>query len=111
LSEALQTFRPRLRGVDARLPFVLDAQTLHFSEILTLVTDAGDIGLLAGIKGIGNYANVETLSETVLFEGLPLRVLSIEGLILSKRAAARPKDEAVLIELEALREAGRFGED
>ena len=68
-------------------------------------TTAGDVDLLGTVKGIGGFSEVEKLAETKTFEGQEIRVLSIDGLILAKRAAGRPKDEAGLIELEALREA------
>ena len=84
---------------------MFDAQTLLAMEILTLQTTAGDVDLLANVKGIGGYRDVEVLAETKTFEGHELRVLSIDGLIVAKRATARPKDQAGLIELEALREA------
>lgn len=37
--------------------------------------------------------------------GVECKILSLEGLIVSKRAAGRLKDQLILPELEALREA------
>jgi hypothetical protein len=39
------------------------------------------------------------------------RTRGIEGLIIAKRAAGRPKDEPGLMELEALREARRITDE
>ncbi len=110
LAAALLPFAPRPRGIPDDLPFVFDAQTLMTNEVLTLITTAGEIDLLAVIKGIGSFAEVERLAEPVAYDGYELLVLGIEGLIVSKRAAGRPKDHAGLIELEALREARRIAE-
>jgi hypothetical protein len=39
--------------------------------------------------------------------GMPIRVLTLEGLIASKRATGRPRDREHLLELEALLELQR----
>lgn len=71
----------------------------------TLVTDLGDIDLLGEVSGIGDYQAVVEKSEQINFFELQIRILSVEGLILAKSAANRPKDLLVLPELEAMREA------
>jgi hypothetical protein len=75
----------------------------------TLKTDLGDIDLLGEIAGIGQYAEVLALSECIDLFDRPCRVLSLEGLIRSKRAAGRSKDLSALHEIEALREMKRRG--
>ncbi len=75
------------------------------NEILTLETEAGDLDFFANVKGIGSFSDVDRYAESKDFGGFELRVLSIDGLIVAKRAAGRPKDAAGLIELEAIREA------
>jgi len=105
VANALASFDPRPRDFSDDLPFVFDEQTLIAHEVLTLRTTAGDVDLLGAIKGIGGYRDVEALAETFRFEHYEVRVLSIDGLIQAKRAAGRPKDEAGLVELEAIREA------
>jgi hypothetical protein len=42
-------------------------------------------------------------------EDFEVRVLSVEGLLVVKRAAGRPKDQPGIIELEAIREARALG--
>ena len=104
LYAALAQFNPRPRGFPADLPFIFDVQTLMVSEILTLETTAGAIDLLATLKGVGSYSDVETASEDFSAFGLTFRILSIDGLIAAKSAVDRPKDKAAVIELRALKE-------
>jgi hypothetical protein len=105
IAAALAPFSPRPRGWSEDLPFVLDAQTIMSSELLSLRTTAGDIDLLGVVKGIGGFPQVEQLADTMNLQEFAVRVLSIEGLIIAKHAAGRPKDQPGIIELEALREA------
>ena len=109
LSEALRPYHPRLRGAPEGLPFVLDANTLERGMNFTLTSDLGDIDLLGEIAGIGQYREAFALSDCVDLFGGPCRVLSLEGLIRSKRAAGRDKDLSALREIEALREMKRQG--
>ncbi len=80
---------------------------LMSSEILTLETTAGDVDLLGVIKGIGNFNEVDRAAETMNFEEFSIRVLTVDGLLRSKRAAGRPKDEPGIAELEAIEDARR----
>lgn len=102
---ALAPFTPRPRGFPTELPFIFDAQTLMSGAILTLDTSAGDVDLLAEIVGVGSFAEIDALAETLTIDDLHIRVLSPEGLLRTKRAAGRPKDAEGIIALEALIEA------
>jgi predicted nucleotidyltransferase len=106
LAQALEPYHPRLRGVPDDLPFCFDTTTIGNGMNFTLTTDLGDIDLFGEVIGIGGYKDVKALSITVVLLGFQCAVLSLEGLIQSKRAAARPKDLLVLPEIEALREIG-----
>jgi predicted nucleotidyltransferase len=105
LAEALRPHNPRLRGAPEGIPFRLDEGTLKAGINFTLTTDLGDIDLLGEVTGIGGYAEALAGSEEVELFGASFRVLTLDALIASKRAAGRPKDLMVLPELEALREA------
>jgi hypothetical protein len=107
IAAALQAFSPRPRGFAPDLPFIFDDQTLMSSEILTLETTAGDVDLLGAIKGLGNFAEVDRAAESMEFEDFSIRVLTVDGLLRSKRAAGRPKDAPGIAELEAIEEARR----
>lgn len=108
IASALAPFSPRPRGFPNDLPFIFDAQTLHSSQILTLETTAGSVDVLGEISGVGPFSTIDTRAESLPFRGRAVRVLSIDALIESKRAANRSKDEPGLIELEALKEARAF---
>lgn len=105
LARALMPHHPRLRGAPEGLPFRLDEATLKGGLNFTLTTDIGDIDLLGEIAGIGDYEAALAASMPVELFGAIFDVLTLDALIVSKRAAGRPKDLLVLPELEALREA------
>lgn len=69
-----------------------------------LTSDAGPIDLAFQIDGVGNYKVLSSDSESRAVFGIKVMVASLEHVITSKRAAARPKDLRVLPELEELLE-------
>lgn len=104
LAVVFAPFHPRLRGTAENLPFHFDAATLSRGMNFTLTTDLGDLDLFGEVVGVGGYDEVRAQSDSwALFSRL-CAVLSLEGLIQSKRAAARAKDLLVIPELEALHE-------
>ena len=102
LASALAPFHPHLRGVPKDLPFQLDAVSLRSGLNFTLTTDLGDLDLLGEVAGLGGYAEVLSFSEEMEIFGMRCRVLTLEGLIKTKRAVGRAKDLRLLPELEAL---------
>ncbi|MDI6736320.1 MAG: nucleotidyltransferase [bacterium] len=102
--KALIPFHPYLRGVEKGLPFIFDTKTLEMGLNFTFTTDIGDIDILGEIKGIGTYDEVIKHSEVIQIYDMPCNVLTIEGLIKSKKTVGRPKDEAVIKEMEAILE-------
>lgn len=104
LVDALKPCHPRLRGAPADLPFFFEMETIVRGLNFTFTTDLGDLDLLGEVAGIGQYKEALTRSTTLELFGRPCQVLSLDGLIAAKRAAGRPRDLAVLPELEALRE-------
>jgi len=107
LSRALTPLHPRLRvqgltDEEARaFPFQLDERTLQQTAILTLRTEAGDLDLMSSVSGVGDYAQVRAASVALTVFGYQLMVLDLPALIASKRAAGRPKDLAILPQIEA----------
>src|SRR5713226_9489346 len=97
LAAALSPFHVKLRGAPGNLPFRFDAETIALGLNFTLITDLGEIDLLGEVVGLGE-------SEKLEIYGAECLVLSLSGLIKSKRAAGRPRDLMVLPELEALKE-------
>jgi len=104
LAAALAPFHPRLRGAPEGLPFRFDPETIQRGLNFTLSTDLGDLDLLGEVAGLGFYDAVRNFSEPLTLFERECQVLSLDGLILAKRAAGRARDLEVLPELEALRE-------
>lgn len=104
LVAGLTPYHPRPRGFPEGLPFIWDIGTLQQGTNFTFATDLGDIDLLGEVTGLGNYEAVRAYSVTMSLYGFDCQVLSLDGLIIAKRAAGRTKDLLVLPELEALRE-------
>jgi hypothetical protein len=112
LVRAFTPIQPYLRGVPAGLPFRFDVPTLQAGLNFTLTTDCGDVDLLGEVSGVGNYEQALRQSEEHTLFGMTFRVLSLDGLIVAKRAAGRLKDRNHLLELEELRklrDAGQQG--
>jgi hypothetical protein len=106
IADVLRPFNPRPRGFPEDLPFVWDWTTIQHGTNSTFKTSLCDIDLLGEVAGIGAYEEeVVKESVTVDLEGVPVRILSIDGLIKAKETAGRPKDEAGLRELYALRDS------
>ncbi len=102
LAQALKPFSPRLRGAPENLPFALDVNTLRSGCNFTLATTAGDLDIFGEVPGLGDYEKVKEYSQSLEIEGFACRVLTLEGLILTKKVAGRSKDQLLLPELEAL---------
>lgn len=60
--------------------------------------------MVGEVTGLGNYDWVIKFSEVLDIYGIPCHVMTLEGLIVSKKAAGRPKDLKLIPELEALLE-------
>ncbi|HYW54672.1 MAG TPA: hypothetical protein VE826_11920 [Dongiaceae bacterium] len=105
---ALAPLKPKLRveGEVDGLPFRFDVQTVLNGANFTMTTAAGDIDILAAIAGLGDYENVRRYADeiAIIADADPTFVLSLDGLIRSKRAANRAKDLLVLPELESMQE-------
>ena len=107
LTAALKPYHPVLRGAPAGLPFTLDARTVTQGMNFTLSTSLGDLDFLGEVAGLGTYEQVKTAADTQVIDGMEIAVLSLVGLIKSKKAAGRPKDLYVLPELEGLEQLKR----
>lgn len=103
LVTAMAPLHPYLRGAPPGLPFRFDVPTLEAGLNFTLTTDLADIDLLGEISGIGGYAQARLQSEEKIIYGLQVFALSIDGLITSKKAAARTKDQLHILELVELK--------
>lgn len=102
LAAALQPHAPYLRGAPPGLPFRWDEATIRSGLNFTLTTALGDLDLLGEVSGGGNYEQLLPFTEEIEAFGLRCRFVTLERLILLKRAAGRPKDLEALAELQAL---------
>lgn len=107
LVAALESHHPALRGAPPNLPFKFDARTVAQGMNFTLSTDLGDLDFLGEVSGLGTYNDVKSASDIRNIDGMKIAVLSLVGLIKSKKAAGRPKDLYVLPELEGLEQLKR----
>jgi predicted nucleotidyltransferase len=86
-------------------------QTLATERSTTVITSEGEIDLLARIDGVGEYDEVVKASEDVVVDGRAVRVISLQGLIETKRASGREKDRLHLPELELIQELKAINQD
>ena len=103
LAEALKELHPTLRGAPRDLPFRLDAESLALGSNFTFDTDEGPLDLLGYVEPLGNYEALVPGSELLDAGGVELQVIGLEDLIAIKRHLRRPKDQATLAQLEALK--------
>jgi hypothetical protein len=92
------------RGAPPGLPFRFDMETLSAGLNFTLVTDLGWVDLLGEITGGGKYEDLLGESSLSTLYATPCRVLNLDALIRTKRAAGRPRDFEAIAELELLRD-------
>jgi hypothetical protein len=97
---AVGPLHPRLRGAPPELPFFFDARTLRSGLNFTFVTDAGELDIFGEVAGLGGYLEAEAASSIVTLFGRDVRLLGLDGLERTKRAAGRAKD---LLDLETIR--------
>jgi hypothetical protein len=102
LAAALKTLKPTLRGAPPDLPFILDAQSLALGSNFTFDTSLGPLDLLGWVEPLGAYDDFVSRVETMNVGGMAIKVLSLDDLIVIKRHLGRPKDKAVLVQLEAI---------
>jgi hypothetical protein len=103
LAGALAPYHPRLRGAPADLPFLWDDRTLASGLNFTLTTDLGDLDILGEVAGVGAYAQVSAGSSELVVGDTPIRVMDLDALERSKRAAGRAKDLLDLAEIAEIR--------
>ena len=104
LVSAVAPLHPYLRGAPAGLPFAFDAETLRRGLNFTLTTDLGDLDLFGEVIGGGSFEDLLPDTDVITVEGHAIRVLTLQRLIATKRAAGRPRDHDALAELEVLLE-------
>src|SRR5580765_8149002 len=98
---AMQGINARFRMRPDRMPIWDDPTRLIGFRNINLVTDLGQIDLLGEVTGIGTYEQVVAGSSELDVGGFVVRVMELDTLLISKRAAGRPKDQVAIMHLEA----------
>jgi predicted nucleotidyltransferase len=101
LASALAPLGARLRGLPPDLPFVFDERALTMGTNFTLNIGDEDLDLLGEMAGIGGYEQIIGQALEMAIEGVTVKVLPLAQLIITKEAAGRAKDLAVLPILKA----------
>ena len=104
LASWLQSHKATLRGASSDLPFIPNGKTLQAGLNFTFSTDFGDVDFLGEVQSVGSYDEVIKNSDVIEVFGVPCPVLNLTTLINIKKKIGRPKDTAVAIELEAIKE-------
>lgn len=71
---------------------------------LTRDDDGLQLDFMATVHGLRSFEGVRARAMSVVFDGVALRVATLDDIIRSKKAARRPRDLAVLEILEKTRE-------
>ncbi len=82
--------------------FGYTAEGLRRHEVWHLMSSAGPIDIASSIEGVGGYEALRVDAEERRVFDVDVVVASLQDIIASKRAAARPKDLRALPELEDL---------
>jgi predicted nucleotidyltransferase len=103
LADALRELHPALRGAPPDLPFRLDAESLALGSNFTFTTDVGPLDLLGWVEPFGGYDELIVRAERIDLGGIRVGVIGLDDLIAIKRHLNRAKDQAALVQLEALK--------
>lgn len=107
LCAVINRFEPRamVLGEPEGSVLTLTPSRLKRERILQLHTTIGELDMLKVIEGFNSYGQIKKLAEaSEIANGLFVPVLSITGLLKTKRALKRPKDLQDIVELEAIQE-------
>jgi hypothetical protein len=104
LAAALRELGATLRGAPPDLPFRLDAKALKEGDHFTFSTSVGAVDCMGTPAGTQGFDDLNRDATDVDFDGLVVRVPSVDDLIRMKRATGRSKDLVGLEWLRALRE-------
>ena len=102
LADALRELGARIRvpGVEDGLPWSTDATALAGLQFANLTTEHGDLDISFHPAGTDGYNDLIRGASPRYVGDVQIQVASLEDVIRSKTAAARPKDERALPELE-----------
>ncbi|HEX6699653.1 MAG TPA: hypothetical protein VF101_02890 [Gaiellaceae bacterium] len=102
LADALRALNARLVDVpdEVAAAFQLDGLALGNGSIWNFATDHGGLDVAFEPSGTGGYSDLIRSASPVELEGVTVRVAALADVIRSKKAADRPRDRAVLNDLQ-----------
>jgi len=103
LQRAISDLDPVHRMTPGRKKLQLTEQTCGQFKNLYLDTKIGQLDCLSFIDGLGDYDQVKRASRLIEFEDMKMSVLSLEALIITKRALNRRRDREAILQLEAIK--------
>ncbi len=81
----------------------MDAQSLALGANFTFSTDLGPLDLLGWVEPFGAYEELIDRAEMIVLDDRNVAVINLDDLIAIKRHISRPKDQAALLQLTALK--------
>jgi transcriptional regulator with XRE-family HTH domain len=102
LAAALRELKVRWRGGPPDLPIELDADMLHNGANFTFETPFGHFDVLGELSGVRDYEDLRREARIEFYDGLEIRVASLDHLIAMKRSANRVKDRLMIMEYKEL---------
>jgi hypothetical protein len=100
---AVAELQPVHRLAGGKPPFTRADADRDDWKNLYLSTAWGQLDCLGEITGVGDYQKCLTVSEAIKLGAATVRIISLDALIVAKRAIARPRDLQMVLQLEALR--------
>ncbi len=92
-----------IRSFGAPLMGVTESDFSRPGIVFQIGTEPQRIDILSAVDGL-DYAEVSSRAVKMNIDGLEVKVIPIDALIVNKRASGRPKDIADALALEKLRE-------
>lgn len=102
LAASLRELRVGWRGGPPDLPIELDAAMLHNGANFTFDTPFGHFDVLGEVSGVRGYEELRREARIEFYDGLEIRVASLDHLIAMKRSANRVKDRLMIMEYKEL---------
>lgn len=109
LATALVELKARWRGGPQGLPIELDAAMLDNGVNFTFVTQFGQFDILGEVSGVRDYEALRSEARIESYNGLDVRVASLDHLIAMKRRAGRTKDKLMVLEYTEIANRERGG--
>jgi transcriptional regulator with XRE-family HTH domain len=102
LARALRELKVRWRGGPPDLPIELDSTMLDNGANFTFDTPFGMFDVLGELSGVRDYEELRHEARIEFYDGLEIRVASLDHLIAMKRSANRVKDRLMILEYKEI---------